>query len=219
MLRTMAYCLLCLCLPSESYAQGASLSAKDIIDIVIQNHSENNKLKGEKVVFKRRELTYDLDNNGNRKYPPEEKTINSENAKNPIDLERFLSRYNFSFASPAELKDNYAINFRLKPDIPNESDIIYQTANHLEGTIYVNRQHFYVAKFDAKLIESFNKLGGFLRVRQSDITFKQDRRLDLDNIVVIRYFQIKVKYRVFLIFGVKNFFEEWYYEYKDYKLK
>jgi hypothetical protein len=214
-------------LKNEAQEQGQIPSTRELMDIVIKKALENNRIKARSLIFEKRYMIEDLNIEGRPGSIKKDATTlegkGRPGAEVPIDINRVLTTsYMFSYASPAiQIIDNrphYVVHFEPLPENPEVKGLFYEVANRSEGTLYIDREHFFIRKMNSRLIRSFNKYLYLGRVRRVELEFQQEFRPDLNNLVVIKSIIAVVRYRVIYLLYPVEYFEKYTYSYSNYKL-
>ena len=241
-MKSIILVLLVILLPLQTLGQNINQdqSAGKIMQQITEEDSKNNQLKEKTLKYKRRIETYNSDQFGRISQKTSQELISIHPGKNgssveellekdskkatgkpsggiPIDLNAlFKTRFDFDLNTNILMENNKSyllINFKPKANPPtksNKDDVI----NQIEGTIYIDLEGFYIAKIKAHLKQTVSWFLGAAKVHFLDLTMIQERRADLNNIVVIKSAEILYKYTVL---GSGDY-QKRIYSYEDYEL-
>ncbi len=130
--------------------------------------------------------------------------------------EALAARFEYSLHDKLEFENgniNIVVDFNPKPNPPrheNQDDVI----NNISGTMRVDLENHYIKTINGHLN---HRVSWYLRafgIHQLEITAEQDKRPDLENLVVVRSFMVKVHYTLFSI----DYYEQRVYTYSNYSL-
>ena len=216
-------------------------TGKFIIQTVITKARENDKIKKEKLIYKR---TYSVENLNDKEQVTDQekkevviielggqermiekngKSGKPENqgkaSKTKIDLinvlEAVLKVDEFNVAKIDIMGDRpyYVINFKPKPNQNDKGGDVEDIIVRSEGVMYVDIEKFYIKKISAWMTRPYSRAGGLFNLSRANIEMAEE---EFEGIIVMRSVTIIDKYWSILKGG--TVFEKQTYEYKDYQL-
>ncbi len=219
-----------------------SKSAEQILAKLIAESDINDEKKQRHLTFKRRVEIDDVDISGKFKSRKSQELIEIYPDKNGRSVEELLEkdgkpakgkpatdsdmavnfnralglRYEITLDSSILMEDNkpfLVISFKPKGSQPKNSRID-DLLNNLEGKIYIDLVDFYIKRIEARLVRPVGWAIGIVKVHEANIVLLQEKRTDLNNIVVLKSMGITDRYT---FFGANNN-ERRLYSYEDYAL-